>query len=337
MTGRERVLAVLEERRPDRLPCMPITMMFAADRIGAPYHSYATDYRVLAEAQIRTAGEFGFDHVSAVSDPAREAADLGANVHYYENQPPALAEEESLLADKTAFVRLRPLDCGGKRTLDRIQGVALLRQRAGTSLAVEGWVEGPCAEAADLRGLNRLMLDFHDDPEFVHDLLAFVTGNGLRFAQAQIEAGADLIGIGDAAASLVGPRIYQEFVWPCEKRLVDGIHAAGGRTRLHICGNTRRILSDMARLGCSMVDLDYPVPLQEARRHLGCSQVLAGNLNPIGVLREGTPEEVQRELEACLHQAGKPYIAAAGCEVVRDTPEANVRAIVNYATYAADS
>lgn len=122
------------------------------------------------------------------------------------------------------------------RMRNGIQAVGLLKERVGRDLIVEGWIEGPCAEAVDLRGLTNLMLDFYDDPIFVKDLFAFSVDMELRFAKAQIEAGADLIGIGDAAASLIGPELYENLVWPYEKRLVDGIHAMGGRTRLHICG-----------------------------------------------------------------------------------------------------
>jgi uroporphyrinogen-III decarboxylase len=140
-----------------------------------------------------------------------------------------------------------------------------------------------------------------------------------------------LIGIGDAAASLVGPRIYEEFVWPYEKQLVDGIHAAGGRTRLHICGNTRKILSGMGRLGCHVVDLDSLSPLSEARTAMGASQVLLGNANPVSVLRAGTPELVTQTVAECHAQAGPRFIVGAGCEVPRDTPEENLRAMVDYA------
>ena len=113
------------------------------------------------------------------------------------------------------------------------------------------------------------MLDFFDDPAFVRDLFAFVIEMELRFAREQIKAGADMIGVGDAAASLVGPQIYDEFVWPYEKKLVDGIHALGGKVRLHICGNTRRILEGMGKLGCDIVDLDSMAPISEARQKMG--------------------------------------------------------------------
>ena len=75
MTGRERILALLDGKPVDSLPFMPITMMFACDRIGAEYRDYATDCQVLVEGQTQAAAEFDFDYVNVMSDPAGEAAD----------------------------------------------------------------------------------------------------------------------------------------------------------------------------------------------------------------------------------------------------------------------
>jgi uroporphyrinogen-III decarboxylase len=153
----------------------------------------------------------------------------------------------------------------------------------------------------------------------------------LRFAKAQVEAGVELMGVGDAAASLVGPQIYEDLVRPYEQKLVDGLHALGVKVRLHICGNTRRILSGMGRLGCDIVDLDWIAPLEQARIEMGGRQVLAGNIDPVKVLRNGTPESITAALGACRRQAGERYIVAAGCEVPRDTPQQNVRAMRDFA------
>jgi MtaA/CmuA family methyltransferase len=331
MTSRERVLAHLAGQPVDRLPVMPITMMFACDRIGGRYREYCTDYRVLVEGQIRTAQEFGFDYVNTMSDPAREAADCGATVEYFDNQPVALVEEQALLADKTRLVSLKiPDPLGGGRMHNGIKALALYQQRLGREKVIEGWVEGPMAEGADLRGINTIMLDFFDDPAFVRDLFGFVVEMELGFAQEQLKAGADVIGVGDAAASLVGPQIYEEFVWPCEKRLVEGIHALGGKVRLHICGNTRKLLQGMGKLGCEIVDLDFLAPLAEARQAMGPDQVLLGNLNPVLVLRDGNPEGVTAAIAQCHREAGPRFIVGAGCEVPRDTPLANLRALCAY-------
>lgn len=332
MNGRERILAHLGGRPVDRLPLMPITMMFAARQAGVRYLDYCTDYRVLADAQLRTAEAFGFDHVSVISDPAREAADCGARVQYFEQQPPSFLEEEARLADKIQFAGLcQPDPLGGGRMHDRIRAVGRLRERVGRGLLVEGWIEGPMAQAADLRGINTLMLDFYDDPAFVRDLFAFVVEMELRFAREQVAAGADLVGIGDAAASLIGPELYQEFVWPEEQRLVAGVRALGVPARLHICGNTRALLARLGRLGCAIVDLDSMVPLALARAQMGPDQILLGNLNPVTVLRNGPAAGVSTTVAACHRDAGPRYIVGAGCEVPPDTPPENLRALCDYA------
>jgi len=332
MTGHERAIAVFEKSPGDCPPFMPITMMFAADRIGEPYGKYAADHRVLVEGQIRTAEKFGIDHVSCISDPAREAADCGAVIRYFDDQPPAVDETLSLLADKSALVRLKTPDpLGGGRMHDRVRAAELFRRRIGGEKLIEGWIEGPCAEAADLRGINRLMTDFFDDPAFVRDLFDFTLALGLDFGRAQIEAGAELIGVGDAAASLVGPRIYEEFVRPHEQRLIAGLHAMGARVRLHICGNIRRILPHIAGLGCEMLDIDSMAPLAEARQQLGPQVALAGNIDPVKTLRNGDPDAISAAVAECHRQAGSRYIVAAGCEVPRDTPEANLLAMRDYA------
>jgi MtaA/CmuA family methyltransferase len=332
MTGRERILAHLDSRPVDRLPLMPITMQFACDQIGARYRDYCTDYRVLVEGQIRTVERFGFDYVNTMSDPARAAAVCGATVEYFDDQPVALVEDNALLADKSRLSHLRiPDPLGGGRMHNGIKALALLKQKLNGEKLIEGWIEGPCAEAADLRGINTLMLDFFDDPAFVRDLFEFVLEMELRFARAQIEAGADMIGIGDAAASLVGPQIYEEFVWPFEKRMVDSVRALGAKVRLHICGNTRKILEGMGALGCDIVDLDSLAPIREARAQMGAGQVLLGNLNPVTVMRGGTPETVTETIAQCYREAGARFVVGAGCEIPRDTPVENLSALARYA------
>lgn len=328
MNGYERIMAMLRGDAVDRPPRMPITMMFAADQLGVPYGQYAQDYRTLVDAQLLTARRFGFDHVSVISDPAREAADCGARIQSFDDQPPAIDETAALLADKKNLARLAiPDPCGGGRMHDRVRAAALFCEKVQGELAIEGWIEGPCAEAADLRGINHLMLDFFDDPPFVKDLFEFTLELGLQFAKAQVAAGVDLIGVGDAAASLVGPQIYEEFVFPYEQRLVRGLQAMGAKVRLHICGNTTRILSGIGKLGCEIVDLDSQVALAKARDAMGPAQVLAGNIDPVKTLRGGTPASVAEAIARCYADAGPRYIVAAGCEVPRDTPLDNVRAM----------
>ncbi|HVV74211.1 MAG TPA: uroporphyrinogen decarboxylase family protein, partial [Verrucomicrobiae bacterium] len=212
-----------------------------------------------------------------------------------------------------------------------VQAVAMLKERVGQDKVVEGWIEGPMAEAADLRGINTIMLDFYDDPGFVRDLFAFVVEMELRFAREQVRAGADVIGIGDAAASLIGPQFYQEFVWSYEQQLVESIHQLGAKVRMHICGNTTRLLHGLGTLGCDIVDLDYLASMKEGREKMGPNQVLLGNVNPVSVLRNSKPAVIHHAVAECHRAAGPRFIVGAGCEVPRDTPHENLRALCDYA------
>ena len=332
MTGKERILAKLRGERTDSLPVMPITMTFAAEFAGARYIDYSRDHAVLADAQVRVADHFGFDHVSAISDPAREASDLGATIEWSPEKPPAIVESRALLADKAKFASLRLPDPAARgRMRDRVEAVQILAERAGATRIVEGWVEGPCAMGANLRGLNSLMLDLFDDPPFVGSLFDFTVCMEVEFARAQVAAGATLIGVGDAAASLLGPKVYEQFVLPHEQRLIAGIHALGVPVRLHICGDTRRIVAGMGRSGADIVDLDFLTPVDHARRAMPPSQILLGNLDPVRELRDGTPERIHEALSGCSAQAGSAYIVGPGCEIPRGTPPANVEAMANFA------
>lgn len=332
MNGRDRLLGLIDGRPTDCRPCLPITMMLASDLAGAAYSDYATDYRVQAAAQLEIAEKLDLDHVSAISDPCCEAADCGAEIVFTPDMPPAVSEENSRLEEKGDLLSLQvPDPHAGRRMSNRLRAVEELATAVGGERLVEGWVEGPCAEAADLRGINRIMLDFYDDPAFVRELIDFVVEMEVAFGAAQVAAGADIIGIGDAAASLVGPKIYGEFIWPAEKRIVDALHAVGTRVRLHICGNSAELLPEMGKLGCEIVDVDSVVPMSHARAAVGAEQALCGNLDPVRVMLGGTPAEIRAALRDCERDAGPRYVVGAGCEIPRGTPMKNVRALVAYA------
>lgn len=335
MNSRERIFSLIEGKPVDRLPLMPITMMFASDQIGARYLQYVTDYRVLAEAQLRTAERFGIDFVSCISDPARECADLGAKIRFFDDQPPALVESDALLADKSILTRLKvPDPLSGGRMHDRVKAAALLKERAGADKIVEGWVEGPCCMAANLRGINTLMMDFYDDPAFVEDLLAFVTEVAIAFGRAQRDAGVDLMGVGDAPASLIGRPLFEKVIAPWHAKLVDAFKGMGLKSRSHICGNTSKICDVRARLGYDIIDIDSQVAPELARQKMGPEAIILGNVPTVGVMEKGTPDDVRESAAACRAALGHRFILSAGCEVPRSTPIANMDALCGYAHHA---
>jgi uroporphyrinogen decarboxylase len=172
-----------------------------------------------------------------------------------------------------------------------------------------------------------MMMDIIDEPEAVKELLEITTEEAIAFAVAQIKAGADIIGIGDAAASLIGPTMYEEVALPYEIRIVDAIHKAGAKARLHICGNINQILEMVVRTGADIIDCDWMVDFENANKIFGSSSSACGNFDPVAILLEGTPEIVKKSVHKCLSESSPRGIIAAGCEVPIHTPVENLKAV----------
>jgi MtaA/CmuA family methyltransferase len=310
----------------DRPPNFDIVMAFAVHFIGQPLSRYYRDYRVLADANLAVIEAFGFDIAQTISDPYREAADWGLEIEYPDDG--LLLRKRPLIADPSDLARLRPPDPrSGRRMSDRLEAVRYLRARLGGEIPVMGWVEGALAEANVLRGDTALMTDLYDRPEWVAELLELCAGVEIDFARAQIEAGADIIGLGDAIASQVSPRMYREFALPYEKRIFDAVRGMGAVARLHICGDTTRLLPLMAESGADIVDLDWMVDLHAAASRFGeGGPAICGNFDPVAVMLRGNPDLVRDSVVRCLRDGGPRSFSAPGCEIPDGTPRENLLA-----------
>jgi len=325
MNSFQRVLARLQGKPVDRPPNFNIYMTFAADHIGQPLERYYQDYRVLVEANLAMLEDFESDIVQAISDPYREAVDFGLDVIFPENSLPINTKPLLEKPEDLSLLKI-PNPYSSPRMRDRLEAVRSLREKVGGEVPIMGWVEGALAEAVDLRGMTNLMMDLIKRPEWVKVLLEMCGELSVQFSLAQLEAGADIIGLGDAAASQISPAMYRRFALPYEQKVFSEVHNAGGIGRLHICGDTNKILPDMVASGAKIIDLDWMVDMSAAVNQFGDQVSFCGNVDPVAVLLQGTPEEVYRATLANLNAGGMRSICAAGCEVPINTPHENLAA-----------
>lgn len=324
LTSYERFVRRLGGEPVDRTPNFNIMMTFAAHFIGEPLSRYYQDFRVLTEANLAVQESFNLDILQVISDPYREAADFGLQVHFPEDDLPVA--REPLLNKPADLINLTSPDPGnGKRMSDRLEAIRLLHQRKGGQVPIMGWVEGALAEAADLRGMLPLMIDLTLRPDWVVELLEQIVQVEIKFAQEQVKAGATIIGLGDAVASQVSPEMYRQFALPYEKRIFAAVHELGGIARLHICGDTTHILEAMTTSGADIIDIDWMVDIEQAARVFEGRTALCGNFDPVAVMLQGTLEEVGRAILDCQAKGGEQYISAAGCEIPDGTPQSNLR------------
>ncbi len=333
MTSYERYLAVCELREPDRTPVSPLIMTFAAKLANIPYGQYCLHGELMAQAQLECIRRFGYDSVNVTSDAVRESQTLGAPVFWQEDDVPA-GSEEPFIKSRDDLKKLRlPDPLGDNRMYEQIKALKILQQELGEGEVVYGWVEAPFQESAMLRNINYLMTDVYDDPQLVHDLMRFSMEMELEFGLAQIEAGARFIGVGDAIATLISPRHYEKFNFPYLAELITKLQKAGARIKYHACGNTKALLPLFRQLKADILNLDSLVDLAGVKQMMGDEVCIKGNLDPVRILLNGTPESITEAAHQCIEIGGRSggFILSPGCEVPRDTPLENLEAFVQAA------
>ena len=327
MTSYERVMNRLAGKPVDYLPNLSLTMMFAAREVGANYRDFCADFRILAEGALRCHERYGIDMVCAISDPMREAEGFGTEIVMPESGVPYPKKRRvSSVEDIDTLKVIDPSH--GRRMSDRVEAVRLLKERVRGDVPVIGWVEGAMAESCDLMDLQEFLILLLEEPQAARQLMNVSLEQGILFARAQVDAGADIIGVGDAVSSLIGPKLYEEFAFPYQRQMVEQIHAMGAKVKLHICGNLNPVLPITARTGADIIDLDYMVDIRRAAELFGQNVSICGNFDPVEVVYQGTPPDIYRHVGDVMGISDRNRnMIAPGCEIPRDTARENVRAI----------
>ncbi len=332
MNSLERYHRTIANKPTDILPRVPILMQFAAEYIGSNYGAFASDYQVLVEANARCRQDFDFDQVSCISDPYRETQGFGAPIEYLTDAVPRCIRPP--LVDSKDLTNLpTPDPLAAERMLDRIHAAREFKNTLGSDCSILGWIEGPGAEAADLRDVMNFLIDTMEDTTFCNELMDRCLEVGIAFAKAQVEAGVDTVGIGDAIASQVTPDFYANHIQPREKVLVDAIRGMGAWVKLHICGDITRLLPSIAELQVDILDVDHMVDLHTVRDAVGPRVVIAGNIDPVAAVKQSTPDRIRDAIQRCYDAVGNPFMVNAGCEIPPGTPPENLRAFCKPVPY----
>jgi len=303
---------------------MPILMHFAARYIGKTYGEFASDYRVFVDANVKCVEDFSMDSVGLISDPYREAAAFGADINFPAEQVPICRNKIVKTIDDVKALK-NPDVYRSERTLDRINAARELRKRLGDDFSIYGWIEGPLAEACDLSDLSEMMMKLMMEPDFVMTFMDKLTITAKDFAKAQVEAGCDIIGMGDAICSQISAEKYREFVLEKHAEIIEYIHSLGAMVKLHICGNITHLLDDIKQAQPDIVDIDHLVDMNIAHEKLGDDIICCGNLDPVSVIQNLSSDEVFDKTKTLLHnEKNKRFALSGGCEITVNTPKENL-------------
>ncbi|MDR3302158.1 MAG: uroporphyrinogen decarboxylase family protein [Spirochaetaceae bacterium] len=196
-------------------------------------------------------------------------------------------------------------------------------------IALTRW--GPWTLAGILYGAENLMRDVYRNPDSVRRLLDFTTNLCLHYMQLYIDNGVNFVVIAEPSASgdMISRKHFQEFVFPVFKKVFTELRSKKVATALHICGNIENRLDLLNGINIDIVSVDYKVSLKKCREVFGGKTAFAGNMDPVGIMQQGTPEAVAAACKQCISDAGEGggFVLTPGCDIPPSTPIANLKAM----------
>jgi MtaA/CmuA family methyltransferase len=332
MNGYQRVAAVLKGEWPDKRPIVLHNFMLAAKEAGLTMRKYYSNPENAAKAHIQAVEKYELDGILWDIDTAVLASAVGVPVDFPENEP-ARAHKPSLLSLEEVLSLEKADILKNERIQIAIEGFRIIKKYFGNEIHLRGNADqAPFSLASMMRTPEEWMMDLMVNPELCHKLLVFCTDAVKQFIDQYANEGAHIISNGDSVAGpeMVSPEMYSEFALPYEKQLVDHTHSLGLPYMIHICGNTELILDKMPNTGLDAVELDYKTNIHLIHDRYKDSITLSGNIDPSGVLANGTPELVEKKAIELLevYKDSPRFIMNAGCAIPYTTPEANIRKLI---------
>jgi uroporphyrinogen decarboxylase len=200
-------------------------------------------------------------------------------------------------------------------------------------LALTRW--GPFTLAGLLYGAENFMRSMRRDRDGARRILEFTETVFLNYVQGYIDRGVEIVQLAEPTASgdMISLEHFEEFALPSFKRVIGVLHEKKALIALHICGNINDRLDLIAETGATYVSLDYKVDLRLAREKFDRRVAFMGNMDPVGVLQQGTVDDVLTACRDCVERAGPGpgFILAPGCDLPPTTPVENVKAMTGFA------
>jgi [methyl-Co(III) methanol-specific corrinoid protein]:coenzyme M methyltransferase len=325
MNSLERILAALNHEQADRIPVTGFLTAVTAEMMEQCGFNWAEahyDAEKLVKLAAAAHEQCGLETIKLPFDMTAEAEALGGRIdagtadtlpqlrHYLFDEP----EEFAFSADFIDKGRIPVI----------LESINIAKARYSPDAAVVSSIVGPFTLGTKLFGIENFLVWVALEPEKVREAMKKLTDFCIIYAQEQINAGSDIILIGEAAASgdLISPDTYRDFIAPYHKSLCKGLAAP---SVVHICGNIDRHLPYIFDTGMTGISFDAKTDIKKAYKLLKGKTALIGYVDTM-LLLKGSPELVYSASEECI-EAGVDCLNA-GCALPAHVKTENILAMI---------
>jgi len=308
-----------------KLP-LPILSFPSVSLLGITVRELISDSDRQAEGMKLVAERVNAAAAVSLMDLSVEAECFGATIRVSDEEVPTVVGR--LIHDEDEANALEVPSVGAARSglyVDSIRkAVDLITDRP-----VLAGIIGPFSLAARLLDVTEIMMDCYDEPDMVHIVLEKCTAFLIEYAKAYKAAGANGIMMAEPVSGLLSPSLEEEFSSPYVKQIVDAVQDEHFAVIYHNCGdNVLRMTESILSTGADAYHFGNSIDMADMMAKMPADTVVMGNVDPAGVLRQGTPETVR---EATLAVMGKccsypNFVISSGCDIPPATPWENIEA-----------
>jgi uroporphyrinogen decarboxylase len=327
MTERERIEAILNREKPDRVPIWP----FAPHGFAAIYsHLSLTDAYTNPEAcyyaQRQTCRDFGWVFFPWIGYAAMGAWEFGGEIRMpdgeYDQAP--MVTRYPIEKDEDIYDLKWPGPDSGFYPIARKFAELARKERLDNEPfnATIG-AGGGFGMACNIVGLDKFLKWLIKKPDLAHYLIKTLSDHSLAGLTRQ----AEMLGI---EGDLISPTQFEVFVLPSLQEGQEKLRALGYKTTyVHICGEHNANLPYWSQVDFGdpgIIGVGHEVGLATAARYFP-DDIILGNLEP-AIIQTGTPEQVYEATRTIIEegkQLPNGFIFSPGCDLPPKAPVENVR------------
>jgi uroporphyrinogen decarboxylase len=324
MNKKERVDAALRGDTVDRVP----TSLWG--------HDFEREWsaQTLVEAMMENFTSYDWDFMKVNPRACYHVEGWGARYRPSGDKLQAPIFESTPIKGASDWKRLRVFEPDSGSLGEQLKALQLINHAIGFEAYFVETIFCPLGIAKYLVGNQNepVLQTIREDRVAMHAALRVISETFTNFAIACLEQGASGIFYatnGWASEGLLTEDEYREFGEQYDLEILDAIKSRSKFNILHNCGTRIHfdLLSSYPVHAISWAATTEGNPdLHEGQRRSG--KAVMGGISEKTTLKDGTPDQVQQEVEKALElTGGRHFLLAAGCTVKPETPGRNVKAI----------
>lgn len=187
---------------------------------------------------------------------------------------------------------------------------------------------GPFSLAGRLYDMSEIMVGIYIDVDAVKILLDKCTRFIIEYCKKFKSLGATGVIIAEPAAGLLSNEECMEFSSVYVKKIVEAVQDEDFVVILHNCGNTGQCTKAMIDTGAEALHFGNAIDMSKALEECPENILVMGNLNPVGLFKQSSSEQVYNETMSLLEKTSsyKNFVISSGCDMPPGVPTENIEA-----------